>query len=121
MSFREHKARRMQQEEQDLAQAEELIKSLGLDGNKTSEAARKIQAAFRSHGVKNMQSEEMYLATQHTLSKKRLPSNITPEPALREKQCSLYLSVPPSSPPPSYLRMRTTVKHHVAGTVERKV
>nr|CAD7394363.1 unnamed protein product [Timema cristinae] len=37
--------------------------------------------------------------TQHTLSKKK-PSTITPEPALREQQCSLYLAVPPSSPPP---------------------
>nr|CAD7396368.1 unnamed protein product [Timema poppensis] len=31
---------------------------------------------------------------------KKLPSTITPEPALREQQCSLYLAVPPSSPPP---------------------
>nr|CAD7434834.1 unnamed protein product [Timema monikensis] len=43
------------------------------------------------------------------------------DPALREQQCSLYLAVPPSSPPPSYVRMRTTVKHHVAGTVKRTV
>nr|CAD7571682.1 unnamed protein product [Timema californicum] len=55
---------------------------------------------------------------QHTLSKK-LPSTITPEPALREQQCSLYLAVPPSSPPFSYVRVRTTVKYHVAGTVKR--
>nr|CAD7257908.1 unnamed protein product [Timema shepardi] len=41
-----------------------------------------------------------------------------PEPALREQQCSLYLAVPPSSPPRSYVRMRTTVKHHVADTVK---
>nr|CAD7424684.1 unnamed protein product [Timema monikensis] len=54
---------------------------------------------------------------QHTPSKK-IPCTITPEPALREQQCSLYLAVPPSSPLPSYLRMRTTVKHHVAGTKE---
>nr|CAD7414693.1 unnamed protein product [Timema poppensis] len=32
--------------------------------------------------------------------KYKLPSTITPEPALREKLCSLYLTVPPSSPPP---------------------
>nr|CAD7395296.1 unnamed protein product [Timema poppensis] len=38
-----------------------------------------------------------------------------PEPALREQKCSLYLAVPPSSPPRSYVCMRTTVKHHVAG------
>nr|CAD7568042.1 unnamed protein product [Timema californicum] len=38
------------------------------------------------------------------------------QPALREQQCSLYLAVPPSSPPRSYVRMRTTVKHHVADT-----
>nr|CAD7573705.1 unnamed protein product [Timema californicum] len=38
------------------------------------------------------------------------------EPALREQQCSLYLAVPPSSPPPSYVRMRTTVRHPVVGT-----
>nr|CAD7264596.1 unnamed protein product [Timema shepardi] len=43
------------------------------------------------------------------------------EPALREQQCSLYLAVPPSSPPPSYVRMRTTVKHHVTGTVKHAV
>nr|CAD7397041.1 unnamed protein product [Timema cristinae] len=42
-----------------------------------------------------------------------------PEPALRGQQFSLYLAVPPSSPRPSYVRMRTTVKHHVAGTVKR--
>nr|CAD7400616.1 unnamed protein product [Timema poppensis] len=47
-------------------------------------------------------------ATQHTKSKKKLPSTITPEPALREKQCLLYLAVPPSSPPQSYVRMRTS-------------
>nr|CAD7427800.1 unnamed protein product [Timema monikensis] len=29
------------------------------------------------------------------------------------------MAVPPSSPNPSYVRMRTTVKHHVAGTVKR--
>nr|CAD7203058.1 unnamed protein product [Timema douglasi] len=40
------------------------------------------------------------------------------EPALREQQCSLYLAVPPSSPLRSYVSMRTTVKHHVAGTVK---
>nr|CAD7204830.1 unnamed protein product [Timema douglasi] len=44
---------------------------------------------------------------------------INRKPALREQQCSLYLTVPPSSPPPSYVRTRTTVKHHVAGTVNR--
>nr|CAD7194578.1 unnamed protein product [Timema douglasi] len=43
------------------------------------------------------------------------------EPALREQQCSLYLVVPPSSPAPSYVRMRTTVKHHVAGTVKHTI
>nr|CAD7396304.1 unnamed protein product [Timema cristinae] len=49
-------------------------------------------------------------AAQHTLSNKKLPSTITPEPALREQQCSLYLAVPPSYPLLSYVRMRTTVK-----------
>nr|CAD7393215.1 unnamed protein product [Timema cristinae] len=39
------------------------------------------------------------LSAQHTLSKKKLPSTITPAPALRDQQCSLYLVVPPSSPP----------------------
>nr|CAD7201387.1 unnamed protein product [Timema douglasi] len=43
------------------------------------------------------------------------------ELALREQQCSLYLAVPPSSPPSSYVRMHTTVKHHVAGTVKHTV
>nr|CAD7423049.1 unnamed protein product [Timema monikensis] len=38
------------------------------------------------------------LSAQHTPSKKKLPSAITPELALREQQCSLYLAVPPSSP-----------------------
>nr|CAD7259210.1 unnamed protein product [Timema shepardi] len=46
-------------------------------------------------------------------------TNVALEPALREQQCSLYLSVPPSSPPPSYVRMRTTVRHPVVGTVKR--
>nr|CAD7571686.1 unnamed protein product [Timema californicum] len=43
------------------------------------------------------------------------------KPVLREQQFSLYLAVPPSSPHPSYLRMRTTVKHPVAETVKRTV
>nr|CAD7259039.1 unnamed protein product [Timema shepardi] len=42
-----------------------------------------------------------------------------PELALREQQCYLYPAVPPSSPDPSYVRMRTSVKHHVAGTVKQ--
>nr|CAD7201565.1 unnamed protein product [Timema douglasi] len=37
--------------------------------------------------------------TQDTLSKENSPSIITSEPTLREQQCSLYLAVPPSSPP----------------------
>nr|CAD7201403.1 unnamed protein product [Timema douglasi] len=44
---------------------------------------------------------------QHKLSKKK-PSIITPEPALRVQQCSLYLEVLPSSPDPSYVHMRTS-------------
>nr|CAD7407138.1 unnamed protein product [Timema poppensis] len=56
---------------------------------------------------------------QHTLSKKTLPSTITPEPALQEQQCSLYLAFLPSSPPLSYVHMHTTVKHHISGTVKR--
>nr|CAD7404605.1 unnamed protein product [Timema cristinae] len=36
-------------------------------------------------------------------------------------KCSLYLTVPPSSPTLSYVRMRTTIKHHVPGTVKRTV
>nr|CAD7197712.1 unnamed protein product [Timema douglasi] len=39
--------------------------------------------------------------------------------ALWEQQCSLYLAAPPFFPPLSYVRMYTTVKHHVAGTVGR--
>nr|CAD7433890.1 unnamed protein product [Timema monikensis] len=58
---------------------------------------------------------------QHTLSKKKFPSTITPESALREQQCSLYLAVPLSSPPLFYVLMRTTVKHHITGTVKRTV
>nr|CAD7434571.1 unnamed protein product [Timema monikensis] len=54
------------------------------------------------------------------LSCEENPSTITPEPALREQQCSLPDS-PALLPPPSYVRMRTTVKHHVAGTVKRTV
>nr|CAD7434273.1 unnamed protein product [Timema monikensis] len=50
-----------------------------------------------------------------------LPQPLIAEPALRERQCSLYLAVPPSSPPRSYVRMRTPVKYHVAGTVKRTV
>nr|CAD7194908.1 unnamed protein product [Timema douglasi] len=38
------------------------------------------------------------LSAQHTPSKKKLPFTITPEPALREKQCYLYVAVPPFSP-----------------------
>nr|CAD7197750.1 unnamed protein product [Timema douglasi] len=53
---------------------------------------------------------------QHTLSKKIIPSAITPEPALRDQQCSLYLPVSSSSPPPPNVHMRTIVKHHVTGT-----
>nr|CAD7259665.1 unnamed protein product [Timema shepardi] len=58
---------------------------------------------------------------RNTLSKKKLPSIITPELALQEQQCYLYLAVSPSSPPLSYVRMHRTVKHHVAGTVKRTV
>nr|CAD7201495.1 unnamed protein product [Timema douglasi] len=58
---------------------------------------------------------------QHTLSKLKLSSTIMPDPALREQQCSLYLAVPSSSPPSSYVRMLTTVKHHITGTVKRTV
>nr|CAD7424166.1 unnamed protein product [Timema monikensis] len=50
------------------------------------------------------------LLTQHTPSKK-IPSTTTPELALREQQCFLYLAVPPSSPPFSYVRIHTTIKH----------
>nr|CAD7396569.1 unnamed protein product [Timema cristinae] len=62
----------------------------------------------------------------HVVKKKRgRPAKIVTkseaEPALREQQCSLYLAVPPSSPFPSYVRMRTTVKHYVAGTMKRTV
>nr|CAD7424844.1 unnamed protein product [Timema monikensis] len=38
------------------------------------------------------------------------------KPALREQQFSLYLAIPSSSLPRSYVRMRTTFKHHVTGT-----
>nr|CAD7264058.1 unnamed protein product [Timema shepardi] len=42
-------------------------------------------------------------AAQRTLGKKKLPSTITPEPALREQQCSLNLVGPPFFPIPSYI------------------
>nr|CAD7605801.1 unnamed protein product [Timema genevievae] len=62
-------------------------------------------------------NERVSVAVKHNTRRvKILPSTITPEPALREQQCSLYLAVPPSSPPPSFVCMSTTVKHHVAGT-----
>nr|CAD7433520.1 unnamed protein product [Timema monikensis] len=51
--------------------------------------------------------------------KKKTPFMI--KPALREQQCSLYLAVPPSSPPLFYVRMRTRVKHHVAVTVKYSI
>jgi hypothetical protein len=38
--------------------------------------------------------------------------------ALRDRQCSLSLS---ASRAASYVRMRTTAKHHAAGTVKRTV
>nr|CAD7194992.1 unnamed protein product [Timema douglasi] len=50
---------------------------------------------------------------RHTPSKKKLSSTITPESALREQQCYIYLAFPPSSPLLFYVRMRSTVKHHV--------
>nr|CAD7258708.1 unnamed protein product [Timema shepardi] len=43
------------------------------------------------------------------------------KPALREQQCSLYLEVSPSSPLLSYVRMRTTVKHHPTDTLKRTI
>nr|CAD7393578.1 unnamed protein product [Timema cristinae] len=48
-------------------------------------------------------------------------TSLASESALREKQCSfsLYLEVSPSSPPTSDVRLRTTVNHHVTGTVKR--
>nr|CAD7431669.1 unnamed protein product [Timema monikensis] len=42
------------------------------------------------------------------------------KPALQEQQCFLYLAVPSFSAP-SYVRIRTTVKHYVAGNVKRTV
>nr|CAD7577979.1 unnamed protein product [Timema californicum] len=58
---------------------------------------------------------------QHTPSKKILPSTITPDQALREQQCYRYLAVLPSSPPTFSVCMRTTVKHHVAGTYQVEI
>nr|CAD7261430.1 unnamed protein product [Timema shepardi] len=55
------------------------------------------------------------LAAQHTLSKKKLP------PSHQSTARDTGLSLPGSPaflPSPSYVRMRTTVKHHVAGTVK---
>nr|CAD7568044.1 unnamed protein product [Timema californicum] len=43
------------------------------------------------------------------------------EPALREQQYSLCQVVPPSSPPLSYVRMRTTAKHQISVTVMRTI
>jgi hypothetical protein len=57
--------------------------------------------------------------TKHnTRGVKKILSANTPGSALRERQC--YLSLVASCAA-SYVRMRTTVKHHAAGTVKRTV
>nr|CAD7263091.1 unnamed protein product [Timema shepardi] len=59
---------------------------------------------------------------QHTLSKRKQPS--FHHHARAGTARATVLSLPGSSaflPTPSYMRMRTTVKHHVAGTVKRTV
>nr|CAD7429408.1 unnamed protein product [Timema monikensis] len=68
---------------------------IGRGGEEGGTARYRKHCCSRSAG-----SGVMIEETQHTLSKrKKLPSTITPEPALREQQCFLYLAVPPSSPP----------------------
>nr|CAD7200942.1 unnamed protein product [Timema douglasi] len=62
--------------------------------------------------------DSSFTDAHNTRRVEKLPSTITPELALRDQQCSLYLAVPPSSPPPSYVCMHTTVKRHVAGTMK---
>nr|CAD7256435.1 unnamed protein product [Timema shepardi] len=91
----------------------------GLGAGRTKSPPQAVQSPHLHHSPSRPQVCEPpdpmgpIVESQHTLIKKTLSSTITPEPALREQQCSLYLAVPPSS------RMRTTVKHHVAGTVKR--
>nr|CAD7426584.1 unnamed protein product [Timema monikensis] len=46
-------------------------------------------------------------------------TTLPPEPSLQEQQC--YPGSPIFLPTPSYVRMHTTVKHHVTGTVKNTV
>nr|CAD7400387.1 unnamed protein product [Timema cristinae] len=57
---------------------------------------------------------------QQTLSKKNFHHHAKAGTA-RATVLSLYLAVPSSSPLHSYVRMRTTVKYHITGTVKRTV
>nr|CAD7260061.1 unnamed protein product [Timema shepardi] len=60
------------------------------------------------------------VAARHTLSKKKKTSfhHHARVVTARATVLSLYLAFPPSSPLLSYVRMRTAVKHHVAGIVK---
>nr|CAD7412300.1 unnamed protein product [Timema cristinae] len=58
-TFRGHRARKMQQEEQDLEHVQKFLKNLGVDEQSANEAARKIQATYRGHRLRQMDQEEL--------------------------------------------------------------
>nr|CAD7404611.1 unnamed protein product [Timema cristinae] len=65
-------------------------------------------------------STSINISAQHTLSKRKSFHHHTRAGTARATVLSLPDS-PALLPPSSYVRMRTTVKHHVAGTVKRTV
>nr|CAD7423260.1 unnamed protein product [Timema monikensis] len=107
------------QDEEDISAERKEAESLELEGVKATESgdvSYAIGLFTRAIGIApNRASGHNNRAQAY-----RIQGN-EQEPALREQQCSLYLAVLPSSPPPFYVCMGTTVKHHVVGTVKRTV
>ncbi|CAG2060287.1 unnamed protein product, partial [Timema podura] len=68
-TFRGHRARKLQHEEQDLEQVQKLLKNMGLDEQSANEAAGKIQTTYRGHRVRKMHQEELELAHVEELMK----------------------------------------------------
>nr|CAD7425701.1 unnamed protein product [Timema monikensis] len=91
-----------------------IVKCSGLD-TKLQEAVNQLTLTSKTSPS---QSEEKLQIMNYVL---RILNTDEKKPSLREQQCSLYLAVPPSSTPPSSVRMRTTVKHNVTGTVKIEV
>nr|CAD7266797.1 unnamed protein product [Timema shepardi] len=91
---------------------------IGGDGNVYEGRGFKIQGAFVPKW--NIKSFGLAFIAQHTLSKKIYFHHHARAGTARATVLSLPGS-PAFLPAPSYVRMHTTVEHHVAGTVKRTV